>query len=175
MFSYVSQASRRIFYELFTGVFISDVSSLCTVKSTVSSSTNLEQIREKKNQEGGGNIPLDLQLELYNKTVKEAIKKLGSAASKKSPDRICHSLGVTSELMLNFDHNLSIYKRSGKHVKKSTKGDIGKIVKELVTNDAFTYTQGRKYRYYRVIQPSMLLGFDMSNMFFWILTTIKST
>lgn len=42
-----------------------------------------------KNKPGmGGNIPLDLQLEFYNKSVKEAIKKLGPNASRKSLDRI---------------------------------------------------------------------------------------
>ena len=53
-----------------------------------------------KNKQGiGGNIPLDLQLEFYNKLVKDAIKKLGPHASKTSLDRICHSLGITSTLM----------------------------------------------------------------------------
>lgn len=125
--------------------------------------------RSVKNKPGrGGNIPLDLQLEFYNKTVKEAIKKLGPAASVRSLDRICHSLGITSELMMHFDHNHAVVKRSGDHVKKSTQNDLSKIVKELVTNNAFTFTPGRHYRYYAGIPSSLLYGFDMTNMFSWI-------
>lgn len=125
--------------------------------------------RSVKNKPGrGGNIPLDLQLEFYNKTVKEAIKKLGPAASQRSLDRICRSLGISSDLMNNYDRNLSIHKRSSKHVKKSTNNDMRKIVNELNTNEAFTFTPGRRYRYYTGIQPSLLCGFDMSKMFSWI-------
>lgn len=103
-----------------------------------------------KNKSGmGGNIPLDLQLEFFNKTVKEAIKKLGPAASQKSLDRICHSLKITMELMATFDSNLLVFKRSGKHIKKSAKGDLEKIVKELVGQKAFTYTKDRRYQYYK--------------------------
>ena len=67
-----------------------------------------------KNTPGvGGNIPLDLQLEFFNRTFKEAIKKLGPSASSRSVDRVCHSLQTTIQLMRNFDVNLSVLKRSG--------------------------------------------------------------
>ena len=78
----------------------------------------------------GVNIPLDLCLEFFNKTMKEAIKKLGPSAAQRSLDRISHSLGVTTDLMKVFDSSLSVFKRSGKHIKKSAANDIGKIVKE---------------------------------------------
>lgn len=122
-----------------------------------------------KNKAGpGGNIPMDLQLEFYNKSVKQALKNLGPNASKKSMDRICHSIGFTNSLMRNFDDNLNVFKRSGKHVKKSIKGDLGKIVKELVDNDALEYTPGRRYRYYSGIQTSILSGFSMPSLYSWI-------
>ena len=122
-----------------------------------------------KNKPGpGGNIPLDLQLEFYNKTIKEAIKNLGPNASVNSINRICHSLGVTTRLMKTFDTSLSVFKRSGEHVKKSTKGDFEKIVNELVKYKAFHHTPGRRYRYYRRMKSSILSGFDMRKMFTWI-------
>ena len=112
-----------------------------------------------KNKQGpGGIIPLDLQLEFYNKLVKEAIKKLGPNASKKSLDRICHSLRITSTLMKNFDSDLSVRSRAGKHVKKSAAGDLKKIVNELVLNKAFTHTPGRTYKFYSSIKPSIIDG-----------------
>ena len=122
-----------------------------------------------KNKHGiGGKIPLDLQLEFFNKLVKEAIKKIGPGASKKSLDRVCHSLGITSNLMKNYDGNMSVFNRAGKHVKKSTAGDVEKIVNELVINKAFTCTPGQRYSYFSNVKRSMLYGFDMQKMFSWI-------
>ena len=122
-----------------------------------------------KNKPGiGCHIPLDLQLEFYNKFVKEAIKNLGPNATGKSMNRICHSLGLTTELMKTFDNNFGVFKRSGRHSKKSTTGDLNKIVKELVSQNAFTYTSGRSYRCYAGIKSSLLSGFDMRKMYTWI-------
>ena len=125
--------------------------------------------RFAKNKAGaGGNIPLDLDLEFKNKMVKESIKKLGPSATRKSLDRICHSLGMTANLMSRFDSTMSVFKRSGRHVKQSTKGDLAKIVGELVTHQAFRHTPGRKYVCYARQKPSILCGFDMQKMFTWI-------
>ena len=122
-----------------------------------------------KNKPGvGGNISLDLLLEFFNKFVKEVIKKLGPGATRKSLDRICHSVDVTSELMHDFDHAMSAFKRSGKHVQKSVKGDLAKIVNELISNKAFHHTPGRKYHHYAQVKPSILCGFDRQKMFHWI-------
>lgn len=117
---------------------------------------------------GRGNIPLDLLLEFFNKAIKEAVKKLGPSASQKSLDRICHSLGMTTSMMKLFDSNLSVFRRSGKHIQQSTENDTGKLVNELVANDAFTFTPGRKYKFYDKIKPSILCGFNMQKMFEWI-------
>ena len=116
----------------------------------------------------GGNIPLDLDLEFKNKFVKEATKKLGPSATHKSMDTICHSLGVTCKLTTNFDCNLSVFKRSGQHMQRSSKGDLAQIVKELVTNKAFSHTIGRKYVHYSQMKCSILDGFDLHKMFSWI-------
>ena len=67
----------------------------------------------------GGNIPLDLLLEIYNMLLKDALKKLGPNTSQKSIDRICMSIISTKDLMDRFDGELYIYKHSGRHVAKS--------------------------------------------------------
>ena len=119
-----------------------------------------------KNKSGiGGNIPLDLQLEFFNKLVKDAIKNQGSGASQNSINRICHSLGITSSLMTNFDRTMAVYKRAGKHVKRSTQGDLEKIVNELMIHKAFTCTPGRRYKYFTNVSSSLLTGFDMKKCF----------
>ena len=68
--------------------------------------------------------------------MKEAIKKLGPSATRKSLDTICHSVNVRSELMSNFDNAMSVFTRSGGHVQRSAKGDLTKIVNELTTQKA---------------------------------------
>ena len=56
----------------------------------------------KRRQKLGGNISLDLALEFLNRLFKDAVKKLGPNASKKSINRICHAMGVTKQLTENF-------------------------------------------------------------------------
>ena len=120
-------------------------------------------LRSVKNKPGqSANIPLDLDLEFKNKTIKQAIKNLGPSANQKSSDRIGCSLGVTTDLMTVFDTNLDVYRKAGKHVKKSTKGDLAKVVKVLVDHQAFSHAPGRKYFFYKNIKPKskehILLG-----------------
>ena len=73
-----------------------------------------------------------------------------------------------TNLMKNYDGNMSVFNRTGKHVKKSTAGDLEKIVNELVINKAFTCTPGQRYSYFSNVKTSMLYGFDMQKMFSWI-------
>ena len=54
----------------------------------------------------GGNIPLDLLLEFYNRLLKDAVKKLGPNPSQKSIDRISKSITSTKELVDRFDAEL---------------------------------------------------------------------
>ena len=77
-----------------------------------------------KNKQGiGGNIPLDLQLEFYNKLVKDAIKRWVHMHQKS------HWTGyvILWGLMKSYDSNMSVFNRAGKHEKKSTENDLKKI------------------------------------------------
>ena len=60
------------------------------------------------------------------------------------------------------------FRSLGKHVQKSVKGDLAKIVNELISNKAFHQTPDRKYHHYAQVKPSILCGFDMQKMFHWI-------
>ena len=122
----------------------------------------------KRKKGPGGNIPLDLNLEFWNRSVKEAIKKLGPNASRKSIDRICNSLKITKTLMQNFESDVQMYKTSGKHVQKSVVQDLQTVVKELVHEQALIRIPGRIYRYYTRMKSSLLAGFDINKMFSWI-------
>ena len=80
-----------------------------------------------------------------------------------SIDMICRSIGITKELTGSFDAELKIYKRSGRHVEKSSTEDLKKMVKELVDNNAMIHTPGRVYR-----QPSFVWDFDIQDLHKWI-------
>ncbi len=126
--------------------------------------------RSVKNKTGhGGNIPLDLQLEFYNRILKGAVKNLGHNASKKSLDRICHAMGVTNQLLHNFDKEAKIIKRSGKHVKQSTQGDLSKVVGELVSQKAMHLTPGRTYNCFSSMGQSLLHRFNSNKLYSWII------
>ena len=116
----------------------------------------------------GGNIPLDLNLEFLNRVVKEAIKKIGPNASKRSIDRVCHSMTTTKALMENFDNAVKLHKPSGKHVAHSTTKDLQAIVKELLNHQALVQVPGRSYLCYGGFNPSLLAGFKLQDMYTWI-------
>ena len=111
---------------------------------------------------------MNLNLEFYNKTVKQAIKKLGSNASKRSINRIGRSIDVTKALMGNFDKEVNMYETSGKHIGKSALKDMKTVVAELVDEHALSRVPGRCYSYYTGAKSSILAGFDLQKMFKWI-------
>lgn len=144
---------------------------MCQVNALLSAQAAHRLIwnRFVKTKDGpGGNIPLDLQLEFFNRIMKAAVKNLGPNASKSSLDRISHSMGITNVLMRQFDCELSVYRRSGKHVATSSKDDLLKVVKELLNERAFDVTPGRKYHHFKNIKQSLLQGLDLQKLFTWI-------
>ena len=117
----------------------------------------------------GGNIPLDLALEHYNRVLKEVIKKMGPNASNQTAIAcFCKCLSINKQLMDNFDLDCKVLKQSGKHIKKKALGDLQKIVTELVSNSAFKSSLSRKYKSFSDCPPSLLNNFDLHAMFKWI-------
>jgi hypothetical protein len=72
----------------------------------------------------GGNISLDLALEQYNRVLKQIIKNMGPNAShEKVVNRFAKAIGVTKQLMDNFDLDCKVLRRAGKHVTKAATRD----------------------------------------------------
>ena len=122
----------------------------------------------KRKHSLGGNIPLDLALEFLNRIFKDAVKKLGPNANPRSISRICNAMNFTKKLTENFDGSMVLYKRSGKHARKSCGADLKKLVNELLLQNALTKTPGRSYSFYSGIKPSLLSDFDLQKCYGWI-------
>ncbi|XP_028518482.1 uncharacterized protein LOC114576306 [Exaiptasia diaphana] len=123
----------------------------------------------------GHNIPLDLNMEFLNRILKEVVRKLGpNAKNPKTIDRYCRAVNVTKVVLDNFDREISLKKMSGKHVRASAIPDLHKVIAELVSQKAFTWTPNREYIHYKNVQPSLLEGMDMHDMFKWINTHKKN-
>lgn len=117
----------------------------------------------------GHNIPLDILMEFFNKLIKEVRRKLGpNATNQKCITRHCNAIGVNKEVLDNFDDECHIIRRSGKHVVKSTRVDLEKIIGELMSQRAFRWTPDRKYQHFNNINSTLLEDFDLQDMFRWI-------
>ena len=68
----------------------------------------------------------------------------------------------------NFDDECHIIRRSGKHVVKSTRVDLEKIVGERMSQRALRRTPDRKYQHFNNINSTLLEDFDLQDMFRWI-------
>jgi hypothetical protein len=99
--------------------------------------------------------------------MKAAVKNLGPNASQSSLNRILHSMGVTNVLMRQIDHELSVYRWSGKHITTSSKNDLLKVVNELLSG-ALHVTPGRKKHHFKNMKQSLLHGLDLQKLFSWI-------
>ncbi|KXJ09520.1 hypothetical protein AC249_AIPGENE11011 [Exaiptasia diaphana] len=109
----------------------------------------------------GNNIPLDLNMEFLNRLLKEVVRKLGpNAKNPKTIDRYCRAVNVTKVVLSNFDREISLVKRSGNHIRASALPDLHKVIVELVSQKAFTWTPNRKYIHYMNFQSSLLEGMD---------------
>ena len=74
----------------------------------------------------------------------------------------------TKQLADNFDESMLLCKRSGKHVRKSEKADMKKIIGELLSQNASTITPGRSYGCFSKVEPTLLSGFNLQKYFSWI-------
>eukprot|EP00794_Sanderia_malayensis_P002059 gene2059-2337_t len=85
--------------------------------------------RFSKTRQGlGGNIPLDLAMEHYNKMIKGVLRQLGpNVDNKDAADRYCKALAVNKKLIDMWDKNSQNYRPSGKHKYRSSQKDQKKL------------------------------------------------
>ena len=88
----------------------------------------------------GGNIPLDLRMEL----LKLALKQLGANINKKGAQRIAKSLQAVENILVNVDSDCNLAKpRSGYHRSKRLGETVTTITKDLCDEKVFDVQPGR--------------------------------
>lgn len=109
--------------------------------------------RAHKNKEShGGNIPLDLALEHYNRVLKTGMRNMGpNNTNPKSIERFCKALVVNRKLLGNFDRMVHTTSLSSLHRAKNMEEDLNVIVKELLDKRALEFTEVSKRFYYIII------------------------
>ena len=80
----------------------------------------------------------------------------------------CYAVDLTKAVLDNFNHECLISHRSGRHYEKSVHSDLNKVVMELSNQQAFSWTPGRRYRYFSNFDSSLLDSFDLQDRFRWI-------
>ena len=88
-----------------------------------------------------------------------------NASNEKAVNRFAKAIGVTKQLMDNFDLDCKVLRRAGKHVTKAATRDQKKIIDELVKFDVFTKHAHREYKKFLNVDPSLLSNFNMNSMF----------
>ena len=90
----------------------------------------------------GRNIPSDLHMEHLNRTIKTAMKALGSNKTDKAICRIGRALGTLAPVLDQFDLDNNVPSVTGSHKRSNTQRDVYTIVEEL-----------KKAKYLHISQP----------------------
>lgn len=111
--------------------------------------------------EPGRTVPLDLDLELENRYVKEACKKLGKNLSHVPWRELAIPLELTA---ISLKSLTKIRARSGKHSHRSGQKDLETLIDSLMKEDSMNKTPGRKYKHF----PNFTGDMEMSSLYCWI-------
>lgn len=77
----------------------------------------------------------------------------------------CNAIGVNKDVLDNFDEECRVIRRSGKHVTRSTRVDLARIVGEMMSQRAFLWNPGGTYRHFHNIKSSLIEDFDLQDLF----------
>lgn len=117
----------------------------------------------------GKNIPCDLHMEHLNREAKNAFMGLGSNITDKAVKRIGRCLGVTVEILDNFDKVNDVPRQSGRHSKRSTKNDVEKIVKQLSeTSQVFKEQKGRSHLNFQSFHNNLIRKIPLKDLKQWM-------
>ena len=123
----------------------------------------------------GHNIPLDLQMEHFNRVFKENINTFRSNISEKSISRSSQAIGPIQQLIDTFDKVNKLKQPSGKHIRPSVTKDFEIILQTLKTENVFTHITGREHVYFKEFNadPFAKLKADPKKLHAWLRSKIN--
>ena len=117
----------------------------------------------------GKNISCDLHLEHLNRECKNAMCGLGANLNGTSVERVGKCLGKTMELLRAFNYEIGIKQESGFHTARSSKGDINKMLIQLLEkSQVFQRCDGRFHRSFPKFKCNMLRNLSLENIDEWM-------
>ena len=114
------------------------------------------------------NVPLDLDLEHDNNSLKEEVKKLKRNVTERAVARLCKTQLLKRRMVGNYDNCIRKIKKSGKHTIRSDSKDFTSVVTKLVAEGVFEFAEGRSYHCFPGIASSPLDGPNMHSVYKWI-------
>ena len=110
-------------------------------------------------------MPIDLEVEHDNNSIKEGLRKLGPNLTRAAVTRTARMLPIARGVIYHVSKECNLMKRSGKHFVTTTKKDLQKLVRNLLQADALRETPGRHYKHYKQFPRSPLRALDRSVAF----------
>ena len=117
----------------------------------------------------GNNIPVDLQMEHFNRILKDAIIGVGANVTEKVIVEASKYINGIHTICVNFDNATNIKPVSMHHTRKSSAQDMKLILRQLSTeSNVFSYIPGRCHKSTPCIQPNVTRNIDAGALFKWL-------
>lgn len=117
----------------------------------------------------GNNIPVDLQMEHFNRILKDAIIGVGANVTEKVIVEASKYINGIHTICVNFDSATNIKPASMHHTRRSSAQDMRAILKQLSTeSNVFSYIPGRCHKSTPQIQPNVTRTIDAGALFKWL-------
>lgn len=120
----------------------------------------------------GKNISMDLHMEHLNKLCKTSIQGLGANKSVKAIQRVGKTVGVTDDLINNFDLQNNVASISGVHNEKSMEKDLNMIIKELQEIRAFKVTSDKVHDSFKNLSTNLIRTLDEKSVKGWMVERV---
>lgn len=122
----------------------------------------------------GHNIPIDLQMEHLNRSLKDSILGLGANITESIVVENSQSLKGVMDVSSNFDHICGVTPDSIHHTTKSSIKDRDMILEELSSKSrVFDYVPGRSHysKSFKTVVPNIADSLDAGKLFEWFHVT----
>ena len=122
----------------------------------------------------GCNIPLDLKKEQQNKLLKTMWRALGPNLNEINAARVAGTLDAFEKILAGIDKDCKLSKRSSHRSVAKQEEAVSQIITDLVSIEAFKYTQGRPgHGSFPTFSSNLLRNLDYRDLQNWMKDLLK--